>query len=101
MPAHQRPALVIGFAAETENVIAGAQKKWQSKGADAIIANIVNSCDSVFGADVNEVYVIDQKYKDGLKWPKASKNEIAAKLAAYCVQALNINNNKNGSEHAA
>lgn len=73
----QRPTLVVGFAAETENVRANAIAKRASKGADWILANDVSA--GVFGADENEVLLITE---DGVEpWPCMSKQAVAAKLA--------------------
>lgn len=99
LPSNQRPSIVIGFAAETENVLENAASKLERKKADAIIANAVNAFDSVFGADHNEVYVIDHSQNSGQKWPKSSKSDIARQLAAYC--ALALNKNKDGHDKAA
>lgn len=98
--AAHRPSLVIGFAAETEHTAENAQKKLYSKNADAIIANTVNSSQSVFGADENEVYVIDHSNIDGQKWCKSAKTEIALQLAQYCAKALANKDNKNSDKAA-
>ena len=54
-----RPKLVVGFAAETENVIKNASKKRLSKGRDWILANDVSLGTNVFGGTTNKVHVID------------------------------------------
>ena len=70
-----RPAVVIGFAAETENVTANARAKLQRKGCDLIIANSVAEGTSTFGGETNQVEVIDAR---GAKsWPPMSKAEVA------------------------
>ena len=70
-----RPAVVIGFAAETENLTANAKAKLRTKGCDLIIANSVAEGSSTFGSETNQVEVIDAR---GVKsWPPMSKTAIA------------------------
>ncbi len=77
-----RPRLVIGFAAETENVIAQGRAKRAAKGCDWIVANDVSAATGVFGGDNNTVHLITG---DGDKatesWPLLSKDAVAARLA--------------------
>lgn len=73
-----RPALVIGFAAETENVIAHARAKRERKGCDWIIANDVSPEQGVMGGDSNTVHVITAG--DAEAWPKMSKQDVARQL---------------------
>jgi len=74
-----RPSLVIGFAAETENVTENAAEKRQRKGCDWIVANAVSAKDNVFGADENAVRLITD---NGLEnWPRQSKQCVADELA--------------------
>lgn len=87
----QRPALVVGFAAETQNVIENARKKLDKKGADLIVANDV-SHDSginpggVMGGDRNSVRIVT---RDGVEdWPELSKDETAARLAEMIAKRL-------------
>jgi phosphopantothenoylcysteine decarboxylase/phosphopantothenate--cysteine ligase len=73
-----RPPLVVGFAAETENVIANAQKKLKAKAADLIVANDVNHEGGVMGGSENTVHLVGQ---DGVEnWDKMSKQDVARKL---------------------
>lgn len=72
-----RPTLVIGFAAETENLLDAAKSKLKSKGCDWIIANDVST--GVFGADQNTVILVTANNSE--EWEKAAKDEIARKLA--------------------
>jgi phosphopantothenoylcysteine decarboxylase/phosphopantothenate--cysteine ligase len=73
-----RPKLVVGFAAETENVIAHAQEKLAKKGCDLIVANDVSEEKGVFGGDANTVHLVS---KSGVEsWPKFSKAEVATRL---------------------
>jgi len=83
-PGPKRPALVIGFAAETENVEAHARAKIASKGCDWIVANDVSG-DVMGGAD-NEILLIR---RDGAEhWPRMAKEEVAARLAGAVGEAL-------------
>lgn len=70
-----RPAVVIGFAAETENVTANAKAKLRRKGCDLIIANSVAEGTSTFGGDTNQVEVIDARKAE--TWPPMTKAEVA------------------------
>jgi phosphopantothenoylcysteine decarboxylase / phosphopantothenate---cysteine ligase len=70
-----RPAVVIGFAAETENITANATAKLQRKGCDLIIANSVAEGTSTFGGETNQVQVIDAHGAES--WPPMSKAEVA------------------------
>ena len=74
----ERPKLVIGFSAETENIINNAKQKLISKKIDLIIANDVSE-NKVFGSDYNKVFLID---KDSCEeWDSQNKKNIAFKLA--------------------
>lgn len=73
-----RPMLVIGFAAETENVIEHAFKKRLSKGCDWIAANDVSESAGVFGGDRNTVHLITAEGVDS--WPPMSKSQVAEEL---------------------
>ncbi len=79
--ANTRPRLVVGFAAETENVIANATAKRAAKGCDWIVANDVSAETGVFGGAENTVHLIRQ---DGgtETWPRMSKDAVAERLAA-------------------
>ncbi|MCY3830399.1 MAG: bifunctional phosphopantothenoylcysteine decarboxylase/phosphopantothenate--cysteine ligase CoaBC [Rhodospirillaceae bacterium] len=82
----RRPALVVGFAAETENVVANAQAKRAKKGCDWIVANDVSPATGTFGGDANRVHLIRE---DGVEdWPKLAKQEVADRLAGRIAQAL-------------
>lgn len=74
-----RPKLVVGFAAETQDVLAHAQAKRQRKGADWIVANDVSPATGTFGGDANTVHLITADGVDS--WPPASKTEVADRLA--------------------
>ncbi|HRF09121.1 MAG TPA: bifunctional phosphopantothenoylcysteine decarboxylase/phosphopantothenate--cysteine ligase CoaBC [Xanthobacteraceae bacterium] len=80
-----RPRLVIGFAAETENLIDNARKKLMKKGCDWIVANDVSTGTATFGGASNEVHIVTQDNVDS--WPMQSKDAVAAglvkKIAAH------------------
>lgn len=76
---NDRPALVVGFAAETETVIEHATAKRQRKGCDWIVANDVSAASGVMGGDENTVHLIsDGGVED---WPRMSKQAVAETLA--------------------
>jgi phosphopantothenoylcysteine decarboxylase/phosphopantothenate--cysteine ligase len=82
----RRPQLVVGFAAETENVVANATAKRRKKGCDWIIANDVSSAAGTFGSDANTVHVVD---RDGAEtWPRLPKSEVASRLAQRIAEHL-------------
>jgi len=84
-PGPCRPALVVGFAAETNDLEANAQAKLARKGCDWIVANDVSGGE-IMGGDENEILLIDA---DGAeRWPRASKAEVASRLAARLAAAL-------------
>jgi phosphopantothenoylcysteine decarboxylase / phosphopantothenate---cysteine ligase len=70
-----RPAVVIGFAAETENITANAVAKLQRKGCDLIVANSVAEGTSTFGGETNQVQMIDAHGVE--PWPPMTKAEVA------------------------
>jgi phosphopantothenoylcysteine decarboxylase/phosphopantothenate--cysteine ligase len=70
-----RPVVVIGFAAETENITANAMAKLQRKSCDLIIANSVAEGSSTFGGETNQVQVIDARGVES--WPPMTKVEVA------------------------
>ena len=73
-----KPKLIIGFSAETENVVENARDKLTTKNIDLIIANDVSN-NKVFGKDSNKVYVIDKKNCE--EWPEQNKKSVAFKIA--------------------
>ena len=80
----RRPRLLIGFAAETDDVVAVAQAKRAGKGCDWIVANDVSG--GVMGGDRNRVHLITA---DGVEsWDEAEKKEIARSLAGRIAEAL-------------
>ena len=81
-----RPALVVGFAAETEDVLANATAKRLRKGCDWIVANDVSAASGVMGGAENAVTVITEGGAE--TWPRMSKRDVAERLAARIAQAL-------------
>jgi phosphopantothenoylcysteine decarboxylase/phosphopantothenate--cysteine ligase len=80
--ATNRPKLVIGFAAETENLLQNATKKRQRKGCDWIIANQVGGdADPVFGSAFNQAMLVTANGID--KWPHMQKTDLAETLADH------------------
>jgi phosphopantothenoylcysteine decarboxylase/phosphopantothenate--cysteine ligase len=82
----KRPRLVIGFAAETENLIANATAKRRAKGADWIVANDVWPGTGAMGGDRTQVHLITATGVED--WPPMSKDEMAAHLLARAGEAL-------------
>jgi phosphopantothenoylcysteine decarboxylase/phosphopantothenate--cysteine ligase len=85
-PGPNRPALVIGFAAETTDLEPNARAKLSRKGCDWILANDVSPGTGIFGGDTNTVHVVDAAGVDS--WPSLSKDEVARRLAARIAAAL-------------
>ena len=81
-----RPGLVIGFAAETHDVLQHARAKLERKGCDWIVANDVSAGTGVMGGDENTVHVVTAQGVD--PWPKLSKKEVAARLVDRIADAL-------------
>lgn len=75
----KRPALVVGFAAETEKVIEHAVAKRQRKGCDWIVANDVSPATGVMGGDLNTVHLITREGQED--WPLLPKQAVAERLA--------------------
>jgi len=85
-PGANRPRLVIGFAAETENLIENAKGKRVRKGADWIVANDVWPGTGAMGGDRTQVHLITAAGVED--WPPMSKDEMAARLLARAADAL-------------
>ncbi len=81
-----RPRLVVGFAAETDDVLANATAKRLRKGCDWIVANDVRPATGIMGGVENEVTLVTA---DGAEtWPRLAKDEVARRLAARIAGAL-------------
>ena len=85
-PGPERPRLVIGFAAETEDLEANAAAKLDAKGCDWILANAVTPGGAVFGGDDNAVHLLTRNGDGGApaveRWPRMSKAQVAVRLVA-------------------
>jgi phosphopantothenoylcysteine decarboxylase/phosphopantothenate--cysteine ligase len=82
----KRPRLVIGFAAETENVVANAKDKLARKCCDWILANDVSAATGIMGGDHNRVHLITSAGVES--WPPQSKDAVADALVARIAAAL-------------
>ncbi|CAB4327897.1 bifunctional phosphopantothenoylcysteine decarboxylase/phosphopantothenate synthase [Brucella sp. 191011898] len=85
----KRPALVVGFAAETQDVAENARAKLEKKGADWIVANDVShgpGKDGVMGGDRNRVRILSHSGIE--EWPEMSKEDVAERLAEKIAASL-------------
>ena len=82
----RRPPLVVGFAAETDDVIANATAKRARKGCDWIVANDVSPATGIMGGSENAVTLITAEGAED--WPRASKADVARRLAERIAGAL-------------
>jgi phosphopantothenoylcysteine decarboxylase/phosphopantothenate--cysteine ligase len=83
---HARPKIVVGFAAETDDVLAHARKKLDAKGCDMIIANDVSPSTGIMGGDSNMVHIVTRGGVDS--WPTLDKDEVARRLIARLARDL-------------
>jgi phosphopantothenoylcysteine decarboxylase / phosphopantothenate---cysteine ligase len=81
-----RPPLVVGFAAETDNVIANAKAKLARKGCDWIVANDVSPATGIMGGDSNTVHLVTADAVEN--WPPQSKEDVARALIARIAATL-------------
>jgi phosphopantothenoylcysteine decarboxylase/phosphopantothenate--cysteine ligase len=86
-PGKARPKLVVGFAAETSNLLKNAKAKRASKGCDWIVANDVSPGSGAFGGESNTVHLVTGNGVED--WPTMRKQAVAEKLAARIAEALN------------
>ena len=84
--AEGRPPLVVGFAAETEDVVAHATAKRARKGCDWIVANDVSPATGIMGGTENAVTLITDAGAE--TWPRMGKDEVARRLALRIAEAL-------------
>jgi phosphopantothenoylcysteine decarboxylase/phosphopantothenate--cysteine ligase len=82
----QRPRLVVGFAAETQDIEKNGRAKLQRKGADMIVANDVSPETGIMGGVRNSVKIISADGVDA--WPDLDKDEVATRLAALIAERL-------------
>lgn len=85
-PGRARPRLVVGFAAETDEILANARTKRADKGCDWIVANDVSSGTGTFGGDTNAVHLVTAEAEES--WPRLDKAEVAERLAGRIAEAL-------------
>lgn len=81
-----RPPLVVGFAAETNDVVENATAKRLRKGCDWIVANDVSPATGIMGGQENAVILISDQGAE--EWPRMGKAEVATRLAARIATAL-------------
>lgn len=81
-----RPKIVVGFAAETQDVESNAKTKLERKGADMIVANDVSPATGIMGGTRNSVKLISRAGID--QWPDMAKEDVAEKLAALIAERL-------------
>ena len=81
-----RPDLVVGFAAETENLLNNAVKKRKNKGCDWILANDVSESTGTFGGENNLVHLITDKGHE--EWPLMLKEDVAIRLVEKIVKEI-------------
>jgi phosphopantothenoylcysteine decarboxylase/phosphopantothenate--cysteine ligase len=81
-----RPQVVIGFAAETEDLIGNAKAKLAAKGCDFIVANDVSAATGIMGGNSNTVHLIGTAGVES--WPPLSKDEVAHRLIERLTAAL-------------
>jgi phosphopantothenoylcysteine decarboxylase/phosphopantothenate--cysteine ligase len=81
-----RPRLVIGFAAETDDIVANARAKLAKKGCDWIVANDVSPGSGVMGGDTNTVHLVTASGVES--WPPQAKDEVARRLIERIAAAL-------------
>jgi phosphopantothenoylcysteine decarboxylase/phosphopantothenate--cysteine ligase len=82
-----RPAVMVGFAAETEDLLVNAKAKLESKKLDLILVNDVSAPHSGFGTETNQVTLLD-KWGDVLPWPLLSKDEVADRLMVWVARRI-------------
>lgn len=82
-----RPAVMIGFAAETQDLLANGKAKLESKKLDLILVNDVSAPHSGFGTETNQVTLLD-KWGDVLPWPLLSKEEVADRLMVWVARRI-------------
>jgi phosphopantothenoylcysteine decarboxylase/phosphopantothenate--cysteine ligase len=82
----KRPKLVVGFAAETDNIVAYAKDKRARKGSDWIVANDVSPQTGIMGGDHNKVHLVTAAGVES--WPDQSKDEVARALVSRIAAAL-------------
>jgi phosphopantothenoylcysteine decarboxylase/phosphopantothenate--cysteine ligase len=85
-PGPSRPHLVIGFAAETDDLMRNAQDKLARKNADWIVANDVSPATGIMGGPENAVQIVSSAGVE--EWPRLTKRDVARRLALRIAEAL-------------
>lgn len=85
-PGPRRPTLVVGFAAETDDLMANAQGKRERKNADWIVANDVSPATGIMGGEENAINLVTAAGID--TWPRLPKDQVADRLAARIAAAV-------------
>jgi phosphopantothenoylcysteine decarboxylase/phosphopantothenate--cysteine ligase len=85
-PGEARPRLVVGFAAETDELMANAQAKRVRKNADWIVANDVSPATGIMGGLENAVHLITAAGIE--EWPRLAKDEVAGRIATRIAETL-------------
>ncbi|WP_428392655.1 bifunctional phosphopantothenoylcysteine decarboxylase/phosphopantothenate--cysteine ligase CoaBC [Lichenicoccus sp.] len=85
-PGPRRPRLVIGFAAETDDIVARATAKRLRKGCDWIVGNDVSAGTGIMGGDENRIHLIDEAGVED--WPRMTKHEVARRLVERIARLL-------------
>ncbi|GGK33397.1 bifunctional phosphopantothenoylcysteine decarboxylase/phosphopantothenate--cysteine ligase CoaBC [Salinarimonas ramus] len=96
-PGSGRPALVVGFAAETDDVVENARAKLARKGCDLVVANDVSAAGGgVMGGDFNAVHLVSP---EGVEtWARAAKDEVARRLVAHLASRLAASSQEKAQE---
>ncbi len=85
--------ILIGFAAESDNLVKNARKKLENKKLDLIVANQIDNIEIGFGSDYNEVYLLTQKdNSEEIILPKNTKTQIASQILEFVQQKFLKNN---------
>tara|TARA_Y100000588_G_C14261834_1_gene927957 strand:- start:15 stop:1223 length:1209 start_codon:yes stop_codon:yes gene_type:complete len=85
---NHRPDLVVGFAAETDNIVQNGIEKLKNKGCDWILANDVSLGTETFGGDNNAIHFISNEEQEA--WPVMRKEDVAAKLAEKIIGEMGV-----------
>ncbi len=93
-----RPAIVAGFAAETDTVIENARRKLEAKGADIIVANDVSPQEGVFGGTENAVHLVTAEGVES--WPRMDKHQVAKRLMRHLARMWHDATRASGAEGA-
>ena len=96
LPAQTRPKLVIGFAAETDDVLANARAKLERKRCDWLLANDVSPETGIMGGEQNQATLLTGQGKES--WPRLGKDEVASRLVAKIAEWRAVHSGQGGIE---